>query len=130
MAFLLASVIYIGDVEGNVWTLLYPSLFLLLAYEHERFKVSSFLTSKLALEHAIETERTKYEQEAMTVMAAREQEAKDREHEVLRSLIGNVAHDLKTPLQSVSMGLEGLKASITRLGFSNNHSASSSAAGK
>jgi hypothetical protein len=38
--------------------------------------------------------------------------AMEKELEQLRSLIGNVAHDLKTPLQSISMDFEVLRAAL------------------
>jgi signal transduction histidine kinase/CheY-like chemotaxis protein len=114
-ACLIACAVRLDNLEGNVWVLLYPSLFLLLAYEHERFKMASFLTSKLALETAVLSEKVRHEQKVTTLLAARDREAKEKEQEMLRSLIGNVAHDMKTPLQSMTMGLDAVRMGINEI---------------
>jgi hypothetical protein len=99
---------------GNVWIILNSALFyFFVLYEHERFNMHSFLTSKLALEEALATERIKYEHEALMMLAKRDKATKEQEQDMLRSLIGNVAHDLKTPLQAFTMGLEQLEPLLT-----------------
>jgi signal transduction histidine kinase/CheY-like chemotaxis protein len=45
----------------------------------------------------------------------RERKSMEREREQLRSLIGNVAHDLKTPLQSIIMDLDMMRTEMTDL---------------
>jgi signal transduction histidine kinase len=116
--FLVISSYAMNNVEGNVWSIVFSTLFLFVTYEFERFKMASFLTSKLALEAAILEERTKYEEKAVAVLAIRAKKAKEEEHDLLRSLIGNVAHDMKTPLLSVTMGIEELRAAILAITLS------------
>jgi signal transduction histidine kinase len=77
--------------------------------------MASYFTSKIVYENTIAAEKTKHDKEAIALNARLEREAKEQEHDLLRSLIGNVAHDLKTPLQSMAMGLDALRATVSSL---------------
>lgn len=54
-----------------------------------------------------------HEMREMTIQAGENDRLMEKEREQLTALIGNVAHDLKTPLQSFRMELDSLKKRIT-----------------
>jgi hypothetical protein len=58
----------------------------------------------------MEMERRKHEITIIELKADKERNSMETELSQLRCLIGNVAHDLKTPLQSIAMDLEVLKS--------------------
>jgi hypothetical protein len=105
-----ATTVQLGDGGGNLWIIFNSTvIYSFIAYELERSNIYSFLMSKLALEDALAAERVKYEQDALMLLSKKDQATKEQEHDLLRSLIGNVAHDLKTPLLALTMGLEQLE---------------------
>ena len=57
-------------------------------------------------------ERNNHEMEIISIRSDEERKRMSSEHAQMVSLIGNVAHDLKTPLQSVGIDLESLKAKL------------------
>ena len=57
-------------------------------------------------------ERKNHEMEIISIRSDEERKRMASEHAQMVSLIGNVAHDLKTPLQSVGIDLESLKAKL------------------
>ena len=57
-------------------------------------------------------ERNNHEMEIISIRSDEERKRMSTEHAQMVSLIGNVAHDLKTPLQSVGIDLESLKAKL------------------
>ena len=116
--------------------LLFGTIFGLLPYEYERIQVSSFLKTKHMLriekdklidmerehrekeailselnEARLKEEKSRIDLEIIELAVKNEVKLKDAETAQLRSLLGNVAHDLKTPIHSVVMDVETLKNS-------------------
>jgi len=131
--FIIATVVH-AEAWLELWSV-YASLFILCtAFEHERFCRVCFFQSKrvkaddsrnikrmvsqqkmeqdLAVKNLL-IERNNHEKEIQAIRTEEERKRMAFEHDQLVSLIGNVAHDLKTPLQSVGIDLESLKAKLT-----------------
>ena len=99
----------------QVWTIFYSFLFLFVLIESERLMRISFLQNKIVVHHEsnrtalVETARqharaikkSRYELHIVALQAEKDKHEIENERARLRSLIGNVAHDLKTPLQSI-----------------------------
>lgn len=127
LVFVVICSAYVG-LLNNIWFIEYSLLFLFVAFENERHMRIMFFESRRASiaeselremctkkkEEEIIIEREKHEVVIMLLNAAEEKVLADKEQEQLRSLIGNVAHDLKTPLQSFRMDLELLKSHIVQ----------------
>jgi hypothetical protein len=115
--FLIIATVFLQNKHApssNMWIIINSTVFYsFLAYEYERFNMCQFLTSKRALEDALAAERERYEQDALMMLAEKDKVSKEQEHDMLRNLIGNVAHDLKTPLLALTMGLEQLEPLVT-----------------
>jgi signal transduction histidine kinase len=131
--FIIATVVH-AEAWLELWSV-YASLFILCtAFEHERFCRVCFFQSKRVKaddsrnikrmvsqqkmeqdlsERNLLIERNKHEKEIQAIRTEEERKRMAFEHDQLVSLIGNVAHDLKTPLQSVGIDLESLKAKLT-----------------
>eukprot|EP00596_Hydrurales_sp_CCMP1899_P003483 CAMPEP_0119039596 /NCGR_PEP_ID=MMETSP1177-20130426/9171_1 /TAXON_ID=2985 /ORGANISM="Ochromonas sp, Strain CCMP1899" /LENGTH=853 /DNA_ID=CAMNT_0007003679 /DNA_START=1000 /DNA_END=3561 /DNA_ORIENTATION=+ len=60
------------------------------------------------------SEKVKYELQIVSMQAEKDKKAIESERARLRSLIGNVAHDLKTPLQSIGMSIELLRYDLRK----------------
>jgi signal transduction histidine kinase len=138
VAFVIAAVIFVNG-EYHVYTVLISLFFLYIPFEIERFMRIAFaqqqeLKNKVIKERLLEDKKRLVEKErledvlrafhALSEKEKMEQEkaAVELECHHLRSLIGNVAHDLKTPIQSISMGIELLRSdfhSLRRRKFSN-----------
>lgn len=107
LCFVIASVALVARWQNSLWTILYSLFFLFIGFSNERYSRVVFFKSKrgdLLIEKrksVIALEKVKSEKCLI-----------DLEREQLTSLIGNVAHDLKTPLQSIRMDLELLKVCI------------------
>ena len=118
-----------GWVE--IYTILYSFFFLYINFEVERFMRVAYAQTMSVLaqterERKLENlrrdqefaaERARVELHILTMLGAQdkrqaEQEKRmmEKERDHLRSLIGNVAHDLKTPIQAISMGVEVLRS--------------------
>ena len=63
-------------------------------------------------EHQLEFEKSKHELEIISIKLEDERNLMEKEKAQMVALIGNVAHDLKTPLQSFLFNLESLKTII------------------
>lgn len=63
-------------------------------------------------EHQLLTEKNSYAMEILAMKAEEECKLKEMERTQMVALLGNVAHDLKTPLQSFLMDLESLRESL------------------
>jgi signal transduction histidine kinase len=127
VAFVLASIMEAGGYS-QLWTLLYAVFVLHIAFTFEKFARLNFLESKkIALiestkrvlqrqiyETKLELHLESHELELMSIQTEEEKRLYDKEREALTSLIGNVAHDLKTPLQSFTMNLELLKTCLAK----------------
>jgi signal transduction histidine kinase len=128
-AFIVAAVILVDGWKNEFWSILFSLLFLLVSFETERHSRIIFLESKRAAAaeaergelflqnnlHEISNERKRHDVLLVANAAEDEKRLMDREREQLTSLIGNVAHDLKTPLQSIRMDLELLKTTVIAL---------------
>ena len=125
--FLIIGFVTFGIIYNNAWSqiwILYNSLFFVtLTFTVQRGKKVGFLRlveinvqKKLALihlrnQHAAETALAEQRRlvEVASVTATNERKLRVSETQQLRSLMGNVAHDLKTPLFSIEADIELLK---------------------
>jgi signal transduction histidine kinase len=127
VSFVLASMVHVG-FWLELWSLLYSTFFFLIALGYEKHGRLVFLEKKKIaliessrrelLRQVHEAKRTSMEKdhESKLIFIQTEEEKRlfEKEREALTALIGNVAHDLKTPLQSFVLGLEFLKTRITQ----------------
>jgi signal transduction histidine kinase len=125
-AFVITCVLAVGG--NDIWSIFYSVLFLFTAFENERYSRILFFESKKAEaaegerqtllfernEAMLDVERRKFELAIISLRNNEKQSLMEKERVQLTSLIGNVAHDLKTPLQSFRMDLELLKTHIKK----------------
>ena len=111
-------VITIVDEQAwaDIWDIYYTLFVLFVLIESERLMRLSFLQNKVVLcheanrnelvatarLHARAMRKAKYELRIVAGPSEKDKHEIEVERARLRSLIGNVAHDLKTPLQSIS----------------------------
>ena len=120
------------QVQGwlELWTIWYTLFFINISFEIERLMRVTFVQtramiaaerSKLIRDLQLEAEvnltklRSRHELELVEVSAQNERKLREKENFQLRSLMGNVAHDLKTPLHSIEADLEVLNVFITKI---------------
>ena len=120
------------QVDGwlQIWTIIYSLFFMNISFEVERLMRVAFVQtramlaaerSKLIRDLQREAEvnltqlRNRHELELLEVSAENERKLREKENFQLRSLMGNVAHDLKTPLHSIEADLEVLRVFITKI---------------
>jgi signal transduction histidine kinase len=106
----------------GIWAIFNCLFILFIAFEHERFSRLCFLQSKQKtadeqqkIQSVMLTQKIEHDSHEMEILSIRSEEQRKRmesEHAQMVSLIGNVAHDLKTPLQSVGIEIESLKAKL------------------
>ena len=110
-------------IYGNLWSDYFIMIMWILysnaSFEIERLqRVGYALTVKILDQKELEVEQLKQErimEEAMTAQMLKldrtedEKRLKEAEAVQLRSLLGNVAHDLKTPLFTIEADVETLK---------------------
>jgi signal transduction histidine kinase/CheY-like chemotaxis protein len=103
------------EVRGwrQIWTLAYVILFMNISYEMERsYRVLYIQRKKVAYSTEVtERHKVKMREKSLSIEA----KLKEREALQLRSLMGNVAHDLKTPLHSLEADLEVLNVFISQI---------------
>eukprot|EP00597_Dinobryon_sp_UTEXLB2267_P004678 CAMPEP_0170069456 /NCGR_PEP_ID=MMETSP0019_2-20121128/8128_1 /TAXON_ID=98059 /ORGANISM="Dinobryon sp., Strain UTEXLB2267" /LENGTH=534 /DNA_ID=CAMNT_0010277513 /DNA_START=714 /DNA_END=2318 /DNA_ORIENTATION=- len=101
-------------------------MFVYVIYEFERQSRHSFRLSKQVVQHfqteqrlqlefntcILEHEKALHDAQLLEVQAQQERDA--AEGMQLRSLLGNVAHDLKTPLQAIGMGSAGISCLVAK----------------
>ena len=129
------SVTYLDGWTFNLWLIPFSIACAILSYEIERIQMSMFVNSKRALneekskreqmakEHAekdqiltqlnetkLKEEQNRINLEILELQAKNEVKLKEAETHQLRALMGNVAHDLKTPIHSVVMDIDVLKS--------------------
>ena len=115
-------------VQGwlDVWILLIPFSVLAILYRHEKLARVTFghnmrtaLLEKQKRKHIIlqkgaerdlMSSNLKHDLEIISLKAHEECRLIEKEHQQMVAMIGNIAHDLKTPLQSFLMDLESLKS--------------------
>ena len=120
----------------QIWVFSGITIFPMVQYECERVQMSNFLKSKqlldqeqqkrnaMAREHAdkemilsqlneakLKEEKNRVDLEILELSNKNEVKLKEAETGQLRLLVGNVAHDLKTPIHCLTMDLEILKES-------------------
>jgi signal transduction histidine kinase/CheY-like chemotaxis protein len=125
IGFVLYCVIYVkGWVQ--LWTVLYSMGYLVVSFEVERLLRQSYVqgrdmlnseTLRLQLEadaqlHALSN---LHKVELLKVTAENDKKLRESESLQLRSLMGNVAHDLKTPLHSIEADMEVLQLFFSRI---------------
>jgi signal transduction histidine kinase len=116
-------------VQGwvQIYTILYSFFFLYISYEVERFMRVAYVQTlqvlaqtererdfeKLRRDREFAAERSRLELHIVTIQekqqAEQDKHSMELECDHLRTLIGNVAHDLKTPIQAINMGVEVLR---------------------
>ena len=128
----MCAVIYVTlallHVQGwaELWTLLYSPIFMNISFEIERSMRVSFIQNKLLVtatslklqqesDFNLLTMKNNHQIELLQISTESEKKLREVESYQLRSLMGNVAHDLKTPLHSIEADLEVLNAFITRI---------------
>ena len=125
-AFVLAAML-ITQGYMQLWTVLYSLLFLYIICEIERiFRISYLQYIKFMKVQTIrresakseatlftQVEKLKRELKIVTSQAEKDKQSMEEERNRLRGMIGNVAHDLRTPLQSVGMSIELLRSDLT-----------------
>ena len=124
-SFIVASMIHVsGSLDSNSLVSILNVLALIYKYEkHARVTFAHHKQSSAAkkdrlrhillqqqAEHQLEVEKSKHELEIIFIKMEDERNLMDKEKAQMVALIGNVAHDLKTPLQSFIFNLESLKA--------------------
>jgi signal transduction histidine kinase len=131
IAFVIAAFIYVRGYY-HVYTVLISLFFLYIPFEIERFMRISYsqqqeLKNQVIIERLREDkkridERERLEKDLRALQSVYEKQKMEQEKKAaelechhLRSLIGNVAHDLKTPIQSISMGIEVLRSEFLSL---------------
>ena len=110
----------------EAWTMLNFVTILVVIFKHEKQARMMFTHIKTTLaaekekmehillqqdaERNLSTEKAKHELEILAIKADEECRLMEKEQQQMVAMIGNIAHDLKTPLQSFLMDLESLKA--------------------
>ena len=100
----------------ELWTLLYSIIFINISCEIERCNRLIFIQSKILARSADfqkANERILEQNDAED-----ERKLKEQETLQLRSLMGNVAHDMKTPLHSIEADLEALTLFFSKISSS------------
>ena len=108
------------------WVVIYSLGYMVLSFEVERYLRQAYVQSKAVL--AASTEVLQLEADArihhlsslhkvelLKVTAENDQKLRESESMQLRSLMGNVAHDLKTPLHSIEADVDVLRAFFYRI---------------
>jgi hypothetical protein len=136
VAIVLFNICYV-DAGANGWVLGYAPIFMNVSSEYERLSRLTFVLTKKAHEQRVhevqsaatllrareqqleaEAQQSRLQAETMSQKHALEAVQRDRsneallaqkEQEQLRAIIGNVAHDLKTPLFSISAEIDTLQ---------------------
>ena len=124
-ACVLAAVVMVQGYM-QLWTIVYSLFFLYASCEVERvFRISylqhvkyrkaensrrEMLTRQAS--NLSQLEKVKRELKIVSLQAEKDKKSMEEERARFRSMVGNVAHDLKTPLQSVGMSIELLRSDL------------------
>lgn len=105
--------LFVVNGMADLWTLLYSIIFMNISYEIERFyrimHIQCVNLKSAGILHA--RSELKMHEEALES----DRKLKEKEMSQLRSLMGNVAHDLKTPLHSIEADLEVLQLFVSKI---------------
>ena len=122
---IITCIVYLG-AWLEIWVLLIAVWVLVLTFKIEKLARQTFRhtqsilakekeNTEMALlqqhtEHDMLSEKIKHQLEIFSMKAHEECRLMEKEQEQMVAMIGNIAHDLKTPLQSFTMDLESLCA--------------------
>ena len=125
LGFVVYSIVY---VQGwlQIWTILDALGFMVLSFEFERFLRQSYKQFKDVAEAQNDKFRAEadarlsalnnlHRLEVLKLVADNEKKSKELEILQLRGLMGNAAHDLKTPLHSIEADMEVLRVFYSRI---------------
>ena len=120
----LTCIIYLG-AWLEIWLMILPLWILILTFKIEKHGRQTFTHTRYMLaaekekgemillqkqtEHDFLAEKIKHELEICSMKANEECRLMEKEQALMVAMIGNIAHDLKTPLQSFTMDLESLR---------------------
>ena len=120
----LTCIIYLG-AWLEIWVMILPLWILVLTFKIEKHGRQTFTHTRYMLaaekekgemillqkqtEHDFLAEKIKHELEICSMKANEECRLMEKEQALMVAMIGNIAHDLKTPLQSFTMDLESLR---------------------
>ena len=110
--FVILACVHVGGIN-EAWTVVYSIFFMILMYNIERLQRITFIHSQSIL--AAVKLNARHEFELLELSAENERKLKEREIYQLRSLMGNVAHDLKTPLHSIEADVDVLKEFMLKI---------------
>ena len=110
--FVILACVHVGGLN-EAWTVMYSIFFMVLIYNIERLQRTTFVHSQSML--AAVKLNAQHEFELLELSAENERKLKEKEMYQLRSLMGNVAHDLKTPLHSIEADLDVLKVFMQKI---------------
>ena len=125
LLFLLYAVTYVRG-WSNMWVVLYIISFTTVSFEVERLLRQSYVQGitmlagqkeKLRVEAdaRLSTMISLHKVELLKVTSENDKKLRASESLQLRSLMGNVAHDLKTPLHSIEADMEVLRVFFSRI---------------
>ena len=109
LAFLGASLVIVNG-QYYIFSIAYALFFQHTCYESQRTKGEDFLNSKRISQQESEMLNTEIEHQKQMIEMANK--LSHFETDQLRSIYGNVAHDLKTPIQSISVGIESIRTNF------------------
>ena len=123
--FVILAIIHVEGYQ-QLWTILYSAIFMNISYEMERSLRVGFvqrreiisaedLKRKQGAKFALLALKNSHELELLQISTENEKKMRELESFHLRSLMGNVAHDLKTPLHSIEVDLEVLHDMISKV---------------
>ena len=126
-SFIVASMLHTSN-SLDIYSLVSVLIVLILIFRHEKHARLNFAHHKQTsaakkdrtrhillqqqAEHQLQFEKSKHELEIISIKMEDERNLMEKEKAQMVALIGNVAHDLKTPLQSFLFNLESLKSVI------------------
>ena len=105
MFFVILASVHVGGLV-ELWTVAYSIAFLLAVVRVERLMFATFMQGQATLAAVMLNAR--HELELLELSKENERKLKEKEICQLRSLLGNAAHDLKTPLHSIEADLDVL----------------------
>ena len=112
LLFTLLAVIHVGG-RLVAWTIAYSMIFMIIMRAIDRLKRVTFVRGRAML--AAVGQISQHELELAEVCAENKRIIKEKEMAQLHSLMGNVAHDLKTPLHSIEADLDILRTLISKI---------------
>ena len=110
--FVIIATMHVGGYL-DLWTIMYSVIFINISYVLERLMRITFVQSRATV-IAVELS-SKIALDLLELRSENERKLKEKEIFQLRGLMGNVAHDLKTPLHSIEADLEVLCVFISKI---------------